>query len=180
MDTATPLQHTPHRPRASGLRRAPSVATAAACATLAWGAFTAGAFTTSALAQTQAPGQPRSPAQSVRPIDLGKGEFESRCASCHGMGGRGDGPMKPFLTVAPSDLTTIAKRNGGAFPEQLVWEMIDGRSSISIGPHGSREMPVWGQEFRDQAKRRGDQNPEWSTRNRIVALLAYLNGMQQK
>ncbi|MFM8609775.1 MAG: c-type cytochrome [Burkholderiaceae bacterium] len=118
--------------------------------------------------------------ESAARVDAGQRAYETHCASCHGMGGRGDGPMKPFLTVAPSDLTTIAKRNGGAFPEQLVWEMIDGRSSVSIGPHGSREMPVWGQEFRDQAKRRGDQNPEWSARNRILALLAYLNGMQQK
>lgn len=113
-------------------------------------------------------------------VDAGQRVYETHCASCHGMAGRGDGPMKPFLTVAPSDLTSIAKRNGGTFPEQLVWEMIDGRSSISIGPHGSREMPIWGQEFRDEARRRGDTAPEWSVRNRIVALLGYLDRIQQK
>ena len=88
--------------------------------------------------------------------------------------------MKPYLTVAPSDLTTIARRNGGAFPEQLIWEMIDGRSSTDIGPHGSREMPVWGQQFRNDAQRRGDNAPEWATRNRIVALLGYLQRMQER
>lgn len=118
--------------------------------------------------------------QSRQRVDAGQRAYETHCASCHGMGARGDGPMKPFLTVAPSDLTTIAKRNGGAFPEQLVWEMIDGRSSVSIGPHGSREMPIWGQEFRDEARRRGDMAPEWSARNRIVALLGYLDRLQQK
>ncbi|OQW32831.1 MAG: hypothetical protein A4E19_05615 [Nitrospira sp. SG-bin1] len=31
------------------------------------------------------------PAQSVP--DYGKAEYESNCASCHGLGGKGDGPL---------------------------------------------------------------------------------------
>jgi len=157
--------------------RAPWLASAALCAVAAISAIT---FAPVAQAQAQAPAQQRVQQRDATRIDAGQRAYETHCASCHGMSARGDGPMKPFLTTAPSDLTTIAKRNGGAFPEQLVWEMIDGRSSISIGPHGSREMPVWGQEFRDESRRRGDQNPEWSARNRIVALLGYLNSVQQK
>lgn len=128
----------------------------------------------------QAQSQQRGPQFETTRLETGKRAYETHCANCHGVGGVGDGPMKPYLTTAPSDLTTIAKRNGGTFPEQLVWEMIDGRSTVSIGPHGSREMPIWGQEFREQARRSGDQKPEWSTRNRIVALLTYLERIQQK
>ena len=117
-------------------------------------------------------------AESAQPG--GQRLYETHCASCHGIDGHGAGPMKPYLTTAPSDLTTIARRNGGAFPEQLVWEMIDGRSSTDIGPHGSREMPIWGQQFRNDAQRSGDKAPEWATRNRIVALLGYLQRIQQR
>ncbi|NBQ87527.1 MAG: hypothetical protein EBU07_08610 [Betaproteobacteria bacterium] len=132
-----------------------------------------------ALAQPHnAPMGPRMRADSA-PAS-GQRLYETHCASCHGIDGHGAGPMKPYLTTAPSDLTTIARRNGGAFPEQLVWEMIDGRSSTDIGPHGSREMPIWGQQFRNDAQRRGDNAPEWATRNRIVALLGYLQRIQQR
>ena len=84
-------------------------------------------------------------------VDVGKQEYDWHCASCHGESGTGNGELKRWLTRAPSDLTTIAKRNGGAFPNQLVWEMIDGRSGIEIGAHGSRTMSVWGQRYRAEA-----------------------------
>ena len=34
----------------------------------------------------------------------GKAIFEERCASCHGMKGRGDGPRAPFLSPRPASL----------------------------------------------------------------------------
>lgn len=114
--------------------------------------------------------------------DLGRREYMSSCAACHGAGGKGDGPMKAWLTKAPSDLTTLAKRNGGAVPAQLVWEMIDGRSSKEIGPHGSREMAVWGDVYRAQALAdpKTATAPEWYVRGRIVALIDYLQRIQGK
>jgi mono/diheme cytochrome c family protein len=113
-------------------------------------------------------------------VDLGRLEYESNCAACHGIAGKGDGRLRQFMTKAPSDLTTLAQRNGGAFPTQLVWEMIDGRSSTEIGPHGSREMPVWGADYRAQALAQPATaaQPEWYVRGRIVALLDYLARMQ--
>lgn len=114
--------------------------------------------------------------------DLGRLEYEGNCATCHGLGGKGDGPMKQVLTKAPSDLTTLTKRNGGAFPNQLVWEIIDGRTSASIAAHGTREMPVWGAVFRSQALQYPGMalQPEWYVRGRIVALLDYLARLQVK
>lgn len=114
-------------------------------------------------------------------VDIGKVEFETSCASCHGVGGKGDGAVQPFLVKAPPDLTTLAKRNGGALPVELVWEMIDGRATTA-GVHGTREMPVWGSSFRVRALSQPETaaNPEWYVRGRIVALIDYLNRLQQK
>ena len=119
-------------------------------------------------------------AQPSLAVDPGRLEYESNCASCHGIAGKGDGRLRQFLTQAPSDLTTLAQRNGGAFPTQLVWEMIDGRGSTDIGPHGSREMPVWGADYRAQALAQPTTaaQPEWNVRGRIVARLDYLARMQ--
>ena len=71
--------------------------------------------------------------------------FNRYCASCHGKGGQGDGPVAPFFKLMPPDLTLISRRNGGSFPADRVHRIIDGRQAIS--PHGAREMPVWGFEF---------------------------------
>lgn len=112
--------------------------------------------------------------------DIGRLEFEGNCASCHGLQGKGDGPMKFYLTKAPSDLTTVARRNGGVFPVQLMWEVIDGRATL--GAHGGRDMPVWGTVFRRQAAQQPGMasQPEWYVRGRVIALLDYLDRMQQK
>jgi mono/diheme cytochrome c family protein len=119
-------------------------------------------------------------AQTLGGADPGRQEYESACASCHGVSGRGDGPVGVFLIKPPSDLTTLARRSGGALPTQLVWEMIDGRSAADTGPHGSREMPVWGATYRARALGQPEtaQQPEWQVRQRIVALLDYLERLQ--
>jgi mono/diheme cytochrome c family protein len=115
-------------------------------------------------------------------VDEGKLEYDGHCAICHGPTGTGNGEMRRWLTKAPSDLTTLSKRYGGAFPNQLVWEVIDGRSSLDVGLHGSREMPVWGQRYRQEALAQAGTaaQPEWYVRNRVVALLDYLSRIQAK
>jgi mono/diheme cytochrome c family protein len=115
-------------------------------------------------------------------VDAGKLEYDAHCAICHGVAGKGNGEMRRFLTQPPSDLTTMAKRNGGAFPNQLAWELIDGRSAKEIGAHGTRAMPVWGQRYRMEALQQASTavEPEWYVRNRIVALLDYLSRLQEK
>jgi mono/diheme cytochrome c family protein len=67
------------------------------------------------------------------------------CASCHGESGQGDGVVAKSLSVMVPDLTRIARRQGGVFPEDQVRRIIDGRTTRP--PHGSRDMPVWGYEF---------------------------------
>jgi mono/diheme cytochrome c family protein len=107
-------------------------------------------------------------------FDFGKSEYQSSCASCHGVTAKGDGAVSGSLIKAPTDLTTMAKRNGGVFPYQYAWEVIDGRSSKVIGPHGSREMPVWGYIYRSEDTQPADLH----ARNRISSLLDYLARVQ--
>jgi mono/diheme cytochrome c family protein len=120
------------------------------------------------------------PAWAQPKVDVGKLEYESHCAICHGDNGRGTGEMRKFLTKAPTDLTTMAKRNGGVFPNQIAWEVIDGRTEV--GPHGTRTMPVWGRVYRQEAFSElvPAYQPEWYVRNRIVALLDYLSRIQER
>jgi len=120
------------------------------------------------------------PAWAQPKVDVGKLEYESHCAICHGDNGRGTGEMRKFLTKAPTDLTTMSKRNGGVFPNQIAWEVIDGRTEV--GPHGTRTMPVWGRVYRQEAFSElvPAYQPEWYVRNRIVALLDYLSRIQER
>jgi mono/diheme cytochrome c family protein len=95
-------------------------------------------------------------AQSSRPnkaketvlIDSVQGPalFKAYCASCHGIGGKGDGPMAKSLKVKPADLTRIAALNGGVFPLVRIDRIISGEDQPPSG-HGTSEMPVWGPIF---------------------------------
>jgi len=49
------------------------------------------------------------------------------------------------LTTPPADLTRIAARRGGSFPDGEVARFVDGR--FDLPAHGTREMPVWGERF---------------------------------
>jgi hypothetical protein len=67
------------------------------------------------------------------------------CTSCHGVGGKGNGPMAPLLKIDVPDLTRIAHRHGGDFPAEQVRRAIDGR--FERPAHGLPYMPVWGWKF---------------------------------
>ena len=163
------------------------LAAALAAAPAAWSSGTGADAPVAPLAQA---GQPVPAAPAVRSTpaaqgagaELGRREFEDNCATCHGMEARGDGPMRPFLVRPPSDLTTLSQRYGGTFPRSLVADLIDGRGMAGPGPHGSRDMPVWGRVYREQseAQTRGTPfPPEWSVRGRITALVDYLQTLQR-
>ena len=72
--------------------------------------------------------------------------FDAYCATCHGRDGRGDGPTAQALKSRPADLTLIARRNGGTFPQDRIARFIANGDS-STPAHGSKEMPVWGPNF---------------------------------
>jgi mono/diheme cytochrome c family protein len=85
-----------------------------------------------------------------RKTDEARGEvlFSRYCASCHGVSGRGDGPVAASLQPPPADLTGIARRAGGKFDETAVMMTIDGRRLVAL--HGPRDMPVWGAVFAEK------------------------------
>jgi mono/diheme cytochrome c family protein len=112
--------------------------------------------------------------------DLGKQAFENNCASCHGVDGKGNGSLGELLRRSPPDLTQLAKRNGGVLPIVRLYEVIDGGAILS---HGSRDMPIWGREFRiDDAQAlkeaRGNYDSAALVRARILLLLEYMNRLQ--
>ena len=72
--------------------------------------------------------------------------MNSSCAACHGLNGKGEGPVSAELKTKPSELTLIAKRNDGVFPADVLYRIIDGRRTFRA--HGTYEMPVWGFVFR--------------------------------
>ena len=81
-------------------------------------------------------------AAEAQPFDIGKSEFQSSCASCHGTDAKGKGPVSEQLKIPPPDLTMLAKNNNGVFPTNAVYETIYG--SKTIPAHGTREMPILG------------------------------------
>lgn len=100
--------------------------------------------------------------------------YEIYCASCHGTGAEGNGPMAQALKARPADLTQIRQRNGGAFPEERVTAFIDGR--LEVRSHGPGSMPVWGLSFRIAGK---DEDQERQVRETIRDLVTYLESIQK-
>lgn len=98
------------------------------------------------------------------------------CASCHGTDGRGDGPLAATLKRPPSDLTTLAKRNGGRYDEAAVMAVIDGRRDVA--EHGPRDMPVWGAVFFSEEETKGHGWPEYTALLHGRALVDYLRTLQ--
>lgn len=113
--------------------------------------------------------------------DLGKGEYEAKCASCHGLEGKADGPVVRYLTKKPTDLTTLAKSNNGVFPVARMYDIIAG--SEEVPAHGTRTMPIWGREFRIQAGEHYVDVPydqESYVRGHVLALIEYIYRLQAK
>jgi len=102
----------------------------------------------------------------------GSAVFKTYCAVCHGKEAKGDGPLAGSLRFTPSDLTLLAKRNGGTYPSEQVFRMIDGRKPLK--GHGGPDMPVWGDAFKGTA----DGFSEEKVKARIDALVDFLKTIQ--
>ncbi len=108
---------------------------------------------------------------SAKDVDIGKTEYQSSCAACHGIDAKGDGPVSKDLRTRPPDLTILTKNNNGVFPYDRVYEIIDGRNSTIVA-HGTHEMPIWGYRF--------GPPQAFKLKNRMLAVIDYLKRIQEK
>jgi mono/diheme cytochrome c family protein len=116
-------------------------------------------------------------AAAAQEMSYGQAEYLNSCAVCHGVDGKGNGPLRDLLMKRPADLTRLSRRNGGTFPYSRVFATIDGR--YAVPSHGDREMPVWGREFLEEdAKTYGPSGGEVVTTERIHNLAGYIETLQ--
>jgi len=113
-------------------------------------------------------------------LTSGQIEYRQYCASCHGMSGKGNGPVAEALSKSPADLTQLSKTHGGKYPAKLVYQTIDGRQLVKS--HGTREMPVWGTVFRLRENGLGGGPPlsDEQVKERIKPIVEFVKSLQQK
>lgn len=110
---------------------------------------------------------------------VGQQEFRDHCAACHGLEGRGDGPIGPYLKTPAPNLATITDRYGGKFPFREIYEIIDGRRVTAS--HGSRDMPLWGDRYLRDAKPITPDQVEITRQlveKRILSLVYYIGTLR--
>jgi mono/diheme cytochrome c family protein len=104
----------------------------------------------------------------------GRAPYLQYCASCHGAGADGKGPVAASLRQPPADLRLLARKHGLPLPKPKLEEFVDGRDMVRA--HGSREMPVWGERLlRDVPPSPGG---EPFKRGTIRGILDYLESIQ--
>ena len=111
------------------------------------------------------PAEPSSPPSGVK-------LFKQHCAVCHGNDFKGVGPV-PAPYKVPPDLTTLARRHGGKFPQSYVEDIL--RNGALLPAHGLAQMPAWGIDFRQM-----DGLDATQVKLRIANLTNYLKSRQEK
>ena len=101
----------------------------------------------------------------------GRVTYARYCVSCHGPQAKGDGPLARDLRIPVPDLTTLAQRNGGKFPQDRVVQVI--QAGDTVRAHGTADMPAWGDAFK-KTKGTGEATVEAAIRN----LSQYLRTLQ--
>ncbi len=110
-------------------------------------------------------------ATEARAEDSGKEIFERHCALCHGLDGTGNGPLANAMKLVPADLSRLAAKNNGTFPDGKVADVV--RNGGAVLGHGSTAMPAWGNYFAEKG------HPKVA-KERIAELVRYLKSLQQK
>lgn len=110
---------------------------------------------------------------SNAPSNSGKEMFDSYCAVCHGKDGKGNGPAATAMKTPPTDLTLLAKKEGGKYPAAHVAAVIRGQATTPS--HGSQDMPVWGPLFSSIS-----QGHDAQVQQRVANLVEYIGTLQAK
>ena len=107
--------------------------------------------------------------------EIGAQTYNQYCATCHGTGGLGDGPLTDLMTAKVADLTMLTANNDGTFPMLRVLQIIDGRTGMR--GHGG-DMPVYGALF-DGESADAELGSVLYTRGKILSLAYYLENLQK-
>ena len=99
--------------------------------------------------------------------------YKTYCAVCHGIDGKGNGPAASAMKIPPTDLTQLAKNNGGKFPDMKVAATIRGEGNVAA--HGTPEMPIWGHLFWGMS-----HGHEGEVQQRVANLTKYIESLQAK
>jgi mono/diheme cytochrome c family protein len=116
---------------------------------------------------------------AAQDVKIGQEEYRQHCAACHGLEGRGDGPIGQILKTPAPNLAQIAERNGGRYPVQKIYDIIEGGSVVAA--HGTRDMPLWGNRYRTAPD---PQTPDQTAaandlaQQRILSLVYFLGTLQ--
>lgn len=114
------------------------------------------------------------PASRTSLVIAGANNFAQYCVACHGKDAKGTGPLADTLKPKPANLTLLTSRNGGTYPNEMVFQIIDGRKKVK--GHGGGDMPEWGAAFLAST---GTNDAE-AAKRRIEALVLYLETLQGK
>jgi mono/diheme cytochrome c family protein len=108
----------------------------------------------------------------------GKADFQGYCASCHGINATG-GKGSEIPDPGP-DLTHLSKKNGGTFPFQQVYDVIDGRK-LAAAHQRLLDMPLWGVYFQPPGASAGasEAASEAKVKSRITDLVRYIESLQK-
>ena len=113
------------------------------------------------------------PAAPTSVVIAGSNSFAQYCVVCHGKDAKGTGQLAASLAKKPANLTELAMRNGGTYPRDLVFQVIDGRKPVK--GHGGGDMPEWGAAFTASTP-----NDAEAVKRRIESLVEYLATRQIK
>jgi mono/diheme cytochrome c family protein len=99
--------------------------------------------------------------------------YGSYCAPCHGVNGKGKGPVGVTLKSPPTDLTALSRNYGGKYPSSHVASVLE--FGFGIPTHGAATMPAWGPVLGKMDR----ANPE-QRMLRIYNLSQYVESMQAR
>lgn len=128
------------------------------------------------LAQQQPATQPEVKQTPIKQTSAASGKemFDQYCAACHGTDGKGNGPAAPAMKAPPTDLTQLAKKNGGKYPSNQVSSVLKFGTGAA-GSHGSKDMPVWGPLLRSL-----DKYHDEIVQQRVANIVSYIESLQAK
>lgn len=108
-------------------------------------------------------------------LEQGGQMYRRFCGACHGLTGQGDGIVSGLMQPPPTNLTLLAKRNGGVFPFMQTMNQTNGTTAVRA--HGDPNMPVWGEILKEPL--RSDGETRANVQGRTMLIVKYIESLQE-